>query len=148
MEVTFKDPKNEVIADWLKVNIEDEFRRPLLNWNLEMRFIRGGWFTAYLEFKKNVTPHVSGGNKVVMDANTDIEEYGVRWTIRHEYGHILRIPDCYHEFYDKERNLMINYQLDVTDLMCSRAGVMNDRIYEELKRVYYKESKNSKVNLK
>lgn len=137
MTVSFKDPRNPEIANWLKENIEDEFKFPLENWNLEMKFIRGGWSTAYIEFRKNVTPHVSGGNKIVMDANTDIQEYGVRWTIRHEYGHILRLPDCYHEFYDRSQNLMINYQFDVTDLMCSRAGLMNERIYQELKRVYF-----------
>lgn len=136
MAVVFKDPHSNKIASWLKENVEDEFKQLDSGWHLEMDFIRGGWGTAYLEFKKNVTPHVSGGNKIVMDANTDIEEYEVKWTIRHEFGHILRIPDCYHEFYNRSENLMINYQLDVNDLMCSRAGSMNKRIYDELKRVY------------
>ena len=138
MEVTFKDPKNPEISNWLKDNVEDEFKWTDAGWALEMRYVSGGWGTAYLEFKKNVTPHVTGGNKIVMDANTDIQEYGVRWTIRHEYGHILRLPDCYHEFYDKNEKVFVNYQLDTTDLMCSRAGKMNKRIFEELKRVYLK----------
>lgn len=138
MEVVFKDPKNREISNWLKDNVEDEFRLVNKNWSLEMRYIPGKFGTAHLEFKKNVTPHVSGGNKIVMDANTELEEYGVKWTIRHEFGHILRIPDCYHEFYDRDLNLMINYQLDVTDLMCSRAGSMNERIFNELKRHYLK----------
>jgi predicted Zn-dependent protease len=138
MEVVFKDPKNPEIANWLKDNIEDEFQLTEKNWVLELNFVPGKAGTAYIEFQKNVTPHVSGGNKVVMDANTELEEYGVKWTIRHEFGHILRIPDCYHEFYDKEENLMINYQLDVTDLMCSRAGAMNERIFKELEKHYMK----------
>ncbi len=140
MSVVFKKISDRRVSDWLKDNVEDEFQRPSLSWNLEMTYIDGSsWpLTAYLDFKPNVTPHVSGGNKIVMDANTDIEEFGVRWTIRHEFGHILRLPDCYHEFYDKEQNAMVNYQLDTTDLMCSRAGSMNDRIYNELKRVYLK----------
>jgi len=138
MKVVFKDPKNPTIANWLKENVEDEFRLPKENWSLEMKFIKGKWRTAYLEFKPNVTPHVTGGNKIVMDSNTPLEEYGVKWTIRHEYGHILRLPDCYHEFYIKEKNLMINYQLDTSDLMCSRAGQMNERIFIELKKAYFK----------
>jgi hypothetical protein len=138
MEVVFKDPKNPEIANWLKDNIEDEFKLPAQNWAMEFKFVPGRMGTAYIEFKKNVTPHVSGGNKIVMDANTAIEEYGVKWTIRHEFGHILRIPDCYHEFYDREQDLMINYQFDVTDLMCSRAGAMNERIFKELKKHYMK----------
>lgn len=140
MSVVFKKISDQKVSDWLKENVEDEFQRPSLSWNLEMTYINGStWpLTAYLDFKPNVTPHVSGGNKIVMDANTDIDEFGVRWTIRHEFGHILRLPDCYHEFYDKEQNAMINYQLDTSDLMCSRKGSMNDRIYNELKRVYFK----------
>lgn len=138
MQVVFKDPKNPEIANWLKDNIEDEFQLTEKSWTLELNFIPGKSGTAFIEFQKNVTPHVSGGNKVVMDANTELEEYGVKWTIRHEFGHILRIPDCYHEFYDKKENLMINYQLDVTDLMCSRAGAMNDRIFRELQKHYMK----------
>ena len=138
MQVVFQEIKDQRISHWLKENVEDEFQRSLLNWNMELTYVQKRIFssTAYLEFKPNVTPHVSGGNQIVMDANTAIEEYGVRWTIRHEFGHILRIPDCYHEFYEPSINSMVNYQLDTTDLMCSRAGKMNDRIYNELKRNY------------
>ncbi|MBT3586314.1 MAG: hypothetical protein HN509_15510 [Halobacteriovoraceae bacterium] len=138
MNVTFKDPKNERIADWLKINIEEEFKRPLLDWRLQFNFVEGGMGTAFLKFEAGVTPHVTAGNIIVMDANSPIEEWSVRWTIRHEYGHILRIPDCYVEFYDTEVKLMVNYQLDVTDLMCSRSGDMNDRLYHELKKNYFK----------
>lgn len=140
MSVVFKTITDQKVANWLKENVEDEFQIPLKNWNMELDYIEGQAFpqTAYLEFKPNVTPHVAGGNQIVMDANTALEEYGVMWTIRHEFGHILRIPDCYHEFYDSASNTMINYQLDTKDLMCSRAGAMNDRIYNELKRVYFK----------
>lgn len=140
MTVEFKNIPDLKVSNWLKDNVEDEFQIPLKNWNMEIKYTNGRAFprTAYLEFKPNVTPHVSGGNQIVMDANTALEEYGVKWTIRHEFGHILRIPDCYHEFYDTANNTMINYQLDTTDLMCSRAGSMNDRIYNELKRVYFK----------
>ncbi|MDP7320989.1 MAG: hypothetical protein QF441_10295 [Bacteriovoracaceae bacterium] len=138
MQVVFKDPKDEEIASWLKQNVEDEFNWREKNWSMELNFISGNYQTAYIEFKKNVTPHVKGGNKIVMDANTQLEEYGVKWTIRHEFGHILRLPDCYHEFYDEEEKVMVNYQIDVSDLMCSRAGQMNERIFKELKRVYLK----------
>ena len=72
------------------------------------------------------------------DANTPLEEYEVQWTIRHEFGHILRLPDYYVEFYDTHEDIAINYQLDTTDLMCSRAGDFNERIYTELKRVYFR----------
>lgn len=136
MKVTFKDPKNDRIANWLKDNIEDEFKTD--TWQMEFNLVNSAPGVAYLQFKPGVTPHVSGGNIIVMDANSSIEEYSVQWTIRHEYGHILRIPDCYVEFYDEVEELAVNYQLDVTDLMCSRSGDFNDRLYKELKRVYFK----------
>ena len=138
MTVPFIEPQRSDIAKWLKENVEDEFNRTDKGWGLTLDYVRRGFMTSRLEFQPNVTPHVTGGNLIVMDANTALEEYEVKWTIRHEYGHILRLPDCYFEFYSPAENLMINYQLDTTDLMCSRAGDMNDRIYEELKRVYYK----------
>lgn len=136
MKAPFIDPKNEKISNWLKENIEDEFKTT--TWNFELNFVEEGKDTAYLEFQPNVTPHVTRGNIIVMDANSPIEEYDVKWTIRHEYGHILRIPDCYIEFYDETEEVAVNYQLDVKDLMCSRAGDFNQRLYDELKRVYYK----------
>ncbi|MBI2518763.1 MAG: hypothetical protein HYV97_00015 [Bdellovibrio sp.] len=137
MGVDFRDPDNNRIRDFLKDNIEDEFK--FGDWRLEMAFTAGGSGTAYLEFQPNVTPHVTGGNVIVMDANAAIEEYEVAWTIRHEYGHILRLPDCYVEFYDESIESAVNYQLDITDLMCSRAGNMNERIFLELKRAYFRD---------
>tara|TARA_Y100000590_G_scaffold459130_1_gene615378 strand:- start:14913 stop:16211 length:1299 start_codon:yes stop_codon:yes gene_type:complete len=136
MKVVFKDPKDSKIANWLKENIEDEFKTD--TWQMEFNFKEDGSGLAYIKFKPGVTPHVSMGNIIVMDANAPIDRESVKWTIRHEYGHILRMPDCYFEFYDEEEGLAVNYQLDVTDLMCSRSGKMNERIYKELKRVYYK----------
>lgn len=136
MKVVFKDPKDNKIANWLKENIEDEFKTD--TWQMEFNFLEGAKGLAHIKFKPGVTPHVSMGNIIVMDANAPIERDSVKWTIRHEYGHILRMPDCYFEFYDEEEGLAVNYQLDVTDLMCSRSGNMNERIYKELKRVYYK----------
>jgi hypothetical protein len=93
---------------------------------------------ALLKFEAGVVPHVNGlgGNEIVMDSTQPIEEYESQWTIRHEYGHVIGLPDCYHEFYDSELGAFVNYQLDVTDLMCSRAGNMKERIYKELVRVY------------
>lgn len=138
MTVYFKSPDDNRIEHWLKTNIEDEFQ--FKQWHLQMSFIAGNANTAYVKFESNVTPHVTNGNIVVMDANIDIDEYEVKWTIRHEYGHILRLPDCYVEFYDETIGAAVNYQLDINDLMCSRKGNMNKRIYQELKRVYYPSS--------
>ena len=134
-EVPFNTPSIPKFVPYLQENIEDEFR--FGDWIMRINF---GVFQngPELVFKPNVVPHVNGlgGNQIVMDSNQPIEEYESQWTIRHEFGHVLGLPDCYHEFYDTNTNAYVNYQIDVTDLMCSRAGNMNERIYLELKQAY------------
>lgn len=132
--VPFKKPVEDKFISFLRDNIEDEFRWG--NWTLRMDF--GLFETApELVFVPGTTPHVpSGNNSIVMDANQSLDEYDTKWVIRHEFGHILGLPDCYHEFYDESIEAFVSYQLDVSDLMCSRAGNMNERIFLELQKVY------------
>lgn len=133
--VPFNTPEIPKFIPYLKNNIEDEFRWE--NWALKINF--GTYANGpLLKFEPGVVPHVNGlgGNEIVMDSNQPIEEYESQWTIRHEFGHVIGLPDCYHEFYDVTTNEYVNYQLDITDLMCSRAGNMNERIYLELKNAY------------
>lgn len=133
--VPFNTPSIAKFGPYLKDNIEDEFRWN--GWKLKLNF---GTFPdgPLLKFEPGVVPHVNrlGGNEIVMDSNQPIEEYESQWTIRHEFGHVIGLPDCYHEFYDTTLKAYVNYQLDITDLMCSRAGNMNERIYNELKGAY------------
>jgi hypothetical protein len=135
--VPFNTPEIPKFIPYLQDNIEDEFRWN--GWVLKMSF---GYYPngPLLKFEPGVVPHVNGlgGNEIVMDSNQPIEEYESKWTIRHEFGHVLGLPDCYHEFYDTNADAYVNYQLDITDLMCSRAGNMNGRIYKELKEAYAK----------
>jgi hypothetical protein len=135
MTVPFNTPSIPKFIPYLQDNIQDEFR--FGNWKLIINF---GTYSQgpLLVFKPGVVPHVNGlgGNQIVMDSNQPIEEYESQWTIRHEFGHVIGLPDCYHEFYDAKLAAYVNYQLDTTDLMCSRAGNMNERIYLELKKVY------------
>ena len=135
--VPFNTPEIPKFIPYLQDNIEDEFKWK--GWGLKINF--GSYYDGpYLKFEPGVVPHVNGlgGNEIVMDSNQPIEEYESQWTIRHEFGHVIGLPDCYHEFYDTSLNAYVNYQLDITDLMCSRAGNMNERIYLELKEAYKK----------
>ncbi len=135
-EIPFNTPEHERFIPYLRDNIQDEFR--FNDWSLKLRF---GSFAngPRLKFEARTVPHVDrlGGNNITMDSNQSIEEYESQWIIRHEFGHVLGLPDCYHEFYDETLKAFVNYQLDTTDLMCSRAGNMNERIHQELQRVYF-----------
>jgi hypothetical protein len=132
----FKDPMNDDVRYFLQYNIQLEWN--LGDWHLEFPFTADA--KSHVVFEAGSTPHVNGmgGDTITMDANQPLTEYDAQWTIRHEYGHVLGFPDCYVEFYVSERNVIINYQLDTSDIMCSRAGHVKDTNVSELTRVYKK----------
>jgi hypothetical protein len=119
-----------------KTNIEEE-------WNgLGLKFllsISQDWNANTISWQPDVTPHANGlgGNTVVMNSRSSLDDWDTQWTIRHEYGHLLGLPDCYFEFYDPAQNAMVSYQFDVDDLMCSRKGKLTPRIVNEIKKVYF-----------
>lgn len=134
---TFVLPTSLKVKSFLKKNIEEEWQDQGLK--LFVEFNESPLIPRVLvEWIPNVTPHVKGlgSNHVVMDANSSLDDWDVRWTIRHEFGHVLGFPDCYLEFYEPETKEIISYQIDVDDLMCSRRGVYQPRMTEELLRVY------------
>ncbi len=135
MWVPFITPETDALKRFLSDNIEEEWQ--FNGWKLKMDFQGRG--TAHLEFEAGATPNVNGlgGDVITMDANAPLTEYNVQWTIRHEYGHVLGLPDCYVEFYDDKAEKMVNYQLDITNLMCSRRGHIQEIHYTELKKAYF-----------
>lgn len=133
----FANPHNDRVLDYLKTNIEDEWHWG--DWKLELNFIEtSSPDTTHVVFEAGATPHVNdiAGSEITMDANGLLSEYDVQWTIRHEYGHVLGFPDCYIEFYEEATDTIIAYQLDITNLMCSRRGHIQQKHFDELKRVY------------
>lgn len=132
----FRDPKNGPVETYLKVNIEDEWKWN--GWQLVLNFTPNA--ATHVEFVPGTTPHVNGlaGSKITMDANAPLTEWDVQWTIRHEFGHSLGLPDCYIEFYEEEKKEIVNYQIDTSNLMCSRMGKLQQKHYDELKRAYSK----------
>jgi hypothetical protein len=133
----FTDPGNDDVRRFLQDNIQDEWR--FQSWHLELPFDTRGDLPR-VEFLPGVTPHANqlGGDTITMNATQPLTEYDAQWTIRHEYGHILGFPDCYVEFYESERNVIVNYQFDVDNLMCSRRGHIQETHVNELKRAYGK----------
>jgi hypothetical protein len=93
---------------------------------------------VHVEFQPGVVPHVNdiAGDTIVMDKNASLNEWDVQWTIRHEFGHVLGFTDCYVEFYDSAAQQMVNYQIDVSNLMCSRAGKFKQTHFDEMKANY------------
>ncbi|MGZ3656545.1 MAG: hypothetical protein ACXVCS_13375 [Bdellovibrionota bacterium] len=133
----FTDPVKPEVRSFLQDNIQDEWR--FQNWHLELPFSTADAL-PHVEFQPGVVPHVNqiGGDTIILNATQPLTEYDAQWTIRHEFGHVLGFPDCYVEFYEKERNVIVNYQFDVDNLMCSRRGHIQERHVAELKRIYTK----------
>jgi hypothetical protein len=131
----FTDPQTPEVRRFLQDNIQDEWRWG--NWSLELPFTaeRGH---PYVVFVPGVVPNVNGlgGDRITMDANQPLTEYDAQWTIRHEFGHVLGLPDCYVEFYAAEKRAIVNYQIDVENIMCSRRGHIKDENVRELERAY------------
>ena len=137
LDIPVLDPKNAAVADYLKTNVEDEWKWN--SWHLRISYKTGDESSmTRIQFQPGVTAHVEVPNLIVMDENQPLTEYDSQWTIRHEFGHILGFPDCYVEFYDTDREVMVSYQLDTSNLMCSRQGQFKQIHFDELKRVYFK----------
>jgi hypothetical protein len=73
---------------------------------------------------------------IVMDQNGDMQDPENEIVLAHEFGHALGFPDCYVEFYDDDEQAIINYQLDIQNIMCSLNGTVNAGHFEELRKVY------------
>jgi hypothetical protein len=129
------------VESFLSFNLSDEFK--WLGWQLVPDFTgqQGSGITVHWE--PGVTPHVPGlgAHEIYMDANAPLSEWEVQWTIRHEFGHNLAFPDCYLEFYDTDRAIIVSYQLDTNDLMCSRKGRFLQRHFDDLKSTYFPSGK-------
>ncbi len=124
------------VTEWLKFNIEDEWKA--LNFQLRLNFVKANAVSPYLEFVKGVTPHVSGAQheKITMDPDYSLDDYSTQWTIRHEFGHILGFPDCYLEFYEEETETMTYYTIETDNLMCAWGGVLQPNHVEQLRKAY------------
>ena len=136
MIIPFQDPQSENVLFFLKNNIEDEWKTS--EWKLILNFSPSA--DIHIVFKDNITPNVNGlgGNTITMDKKAPLSEWDTQWTIRHEFGHVLGFPDCYLEFYDEHEKAMMGYQIDTTNLMCSRVGKFKQIHFEALKETYLK----------
>ncbi len=132
----FKTPEREDVTAWLKENVEDEWRSDIFNLIIDYKQTSAD--IPRIQFKEGVTANVNAiaGNLITMEAEYPIESRDQKWTIRHEYGHVLGFQDCYLEFYDTNESAMIYYEIDVDNLMCSRNGHLKDTHINELKRAY------------
>lgn len=133
--IPVRDTGNAEVNHFLEYNIEDEWKWD--GWKLDLELTSNA--AVHVEFEAGATPHVDGlgGNTITMDANAPLTEWDVQWTIRHEFGHVLGFPDCYVEFYDAKAKAIVNYQIDTDNMMCSRAGRMQEVHYSEMKRAYF-----------
>lgn len=138
VRIPFRPVSDPAISQYLVSNLEEEWKAPGVQ--LFVDFNLASSYSVFVTWTPGVTPHVPylGASEMVMDANAPITEYDVQWTIRHEFGHVLGFPDCYIEFYNDDTQSIISYQLDITDLMCSRRGHLNQRHVSEMEKNYSK----------
>lgn len=138
-KVPFSEPDAVEVKQFLLTHIEDEWKWN--DWTLKLAFTSSPTSsTPYVELVPGVTANAElAGARIQLDGNLPLTEYAQQWTIRHEFGHTLGFPDCYVEFYDSTDKVIVNYQLDVTNLMCSRQGRLNDVLFSEFKSVYLKQ---------
>jgi hypothetical protein len=125
------------VKNWLVENVEDEWKND--NFNLHLKFIEVSEnLIPHIEFESGVSAHVDrvGGDTITIDADHSINNFNQRWSIRHEYGHILGFPDCYLEFYDVKEEAMIYYEIDTDNVMCSRHGHVQNEHILKLQTVY------------
>lgn len=128
------DDQTALQKDFLKFNLEDEWK--WAGWQLKINFSRTA--RTHVFWQSGITDHVDrlGGSSIYMNSDAPLTEWDKQWTIRHEFGHVLGFPDCYIEFYDASVKAMVNYQIDIDDLMCSRAGKMNQRLFDDMVNHY------------
>jgi hypothetical protein len=130
----FRTHANPIINDYVKSNIEDEFK-----WvGGFLNIVITPTAAANVVFLPAVTPHVDslGGDNITMSSEVPLASWDTMYTMRHEFGHVLGFPDCYMEFYDDTESAFVNYQFDVKNLMCSRAGRFNAVNEAALKKAY------------
>ena len=131
----FQTPERTDVLNWLKENVEDEWRSTDFNLIIDYKIDSA---IPRIQFKEGVTANVNGiaGDLITMSAEYPIDSLAQKWTIRHEYGHVLGLEDCYLEFYDPREKAMIYYEIDVDNLMCSRNGHIKPTHIEQLKKAY------------
>lgn len=133
----FLSPSRIDVKNWLSDNIQDEWKS--IGFNLLLDFKETSPTSIpHIDFLSGVTAHVNeiAGDTITMDGDYSINSYAQRWTIRHEYGHVLGFVDCYLEFYDVSEKAMIYYEIDTDNLMCSRHGNLKAEHITELKSAY------------
>jgi hypothetical protein len=137
LHAPFFTPESPEVSTWLKQNVEAEWS--YLDQKLQIDFYpKSPLDFPQVIFKTGVTAHVNevAGNLITMEAEYPINSPDQKWTIRHEYGHVLGFEDCYLEFYDSNEKAMVYYEIDVNNIMCSRNGKIQATHFNQINLKY------------
>lgn len=154
--VPFFDPKDEVRE---KFSTEDpdqldrhvEQARNFIKENIELEFKLEGWqvliqFTdnnetaaAKLQFVEGSYAATENASVIKMGKLESFDDNFSKWSITHEFGHVLGFEDCYLRFIDRENpNQLVYYSIDPQNLMCAVGGKFNKTMLNEIISVYAK----------
>jgi len=138
MTLPFARNATDRATQWIKNSIEQFWQ--LNEWHLILREVPASSKYIHVDFIPNANAHVDriGGNKIVLDQNRSLDDPSQSWILAHEFGHTLGFPDCYLEFFDEEKQMIVAYQIHLDNIMCSRAGRMQNVHYDYLKHKYFK----------
>jgi hypothetical protein len=129
-----KDPK---VRHFIKAQVEDEFKGQ--NWSSSVTFTRNlKQAVVQVKFTKDKNPS-HGDSTIHLAADEDLDSEIAKWTIRHEFGHVLGFKDCYLRFLDPlNPKQLLYYEMDLSHLMCTMYGKMTPQMNAEIQSVYLK----------
>ncbi|MBX7232254.1 MAG: hypothetical protein K1X29_09240 [Bdellovibrionales bacterium] len=152
--VPFYDPIFEVKKNYSKegsvdFNYQVERVRNFIKENIEAEFALNGWqviiqFTddydqAAVEFQFVEGSYAACQNTSIirMGKLESFDDAYTKWTIQHEFGHVLGFEDCYLRFIDRENpSQVVYYSLDEKNLMCAIWGRFNETMLKEIISTY------------
>lgn len=117
----FSEEKIKALTDY----VSEEWSRNNFKLSIELVSERTSDVIELIPTNRSVS-YVPDNNNRQVYLSSLLDTYSAKRVLVHEFGHVLGFPDCYTEFYDREKKSLIYYEIskDNTNIMCSlKSGV-------------------------